>query len=305
MSNLISTVIICYNQAHFLAEAIQSVIDQDYTKKEIIVVNDGSVDNTREVALSFGDSVIYVEQENRGVAVARNRGIKESTGEYISLLDSDDIYMPSFLATLSSYLDNYPDVGLVCSDALIFNRKGDIGLRSIVFNKPKCKENFRWETVEFIAYPSTVMFRRSCLERTGLFEEGLSKIGANDWLMWVKMSLHLNLAYINKPLLKYRLHEYNASKSEQQIALSYRKASAFMVNSPMFMDYPPQYRAKLLFFRFATAWHEGPKMLSVRYFIEALRTDPSQLPYGLTVIRKGITRTVQRFIKRFSKKSKE
>jgi glycosyltransferase involved in cell wall biosynthesis len=299
MSNLISTVIICYNQAHFLAEAIQSVIDQDYTKKEIIVVNDGSIDNTREVAHSFGDSVRYFEQENSGVAIARNRGIKESTGEYISLLDSDDIYMPPFLSTLASYLDNNPDVGLICSDALFFDREGTIGLRSKIVNKPKCKENFRWETVEFIAYPSTVMFRRSCLEKTGLFEEGLSKIGANDWLMWVKMSLYFDLVYIDKPLSKYRIHDSNVSRSEQ-INHSMRKACAFVVNAPFFMEYPPHYRSKLLFFRFATAWHEGPKLLALHYLSEALRTDPSQLPFGLKVILKGVRRTVHRTCKRLS-----
>jgi glycosyltransferase involved in cell wall biosynthesis len=300
MPLLVSVVIICYNQAHFLGEAIQSVIEQDYSNKEIVVVNDGSLDNTRDIALSFGDSVQYIEQENSGVAVARNRGIKESTGDYICLLDSDDIYLPSFLSTLASYLEDHPDVGLVCSDAMIFNRKGDIGLRSKIVNKPMCEKNFRWETVEFIAYPSTVMFRRSCLRKTGVFEEGLSRIGSNDWLMWVKMSLHFDLAYIHRPLVKYRLHDTNASKSEQQIVLSSRKASAFVVNAPFFLEYPPHYRAKLLFFRFATAWYEGSKMVSVRYFLEAFRTNPSQLPFGLKVIRKGMARTVQRLMKQFS-----
>jgi glycosyltransferase involved in cell wall biosynthesis len=298
MHHLVSIVIICYNQAHFLAEAIQSVIDQDYSNKEIIVVNDGSVDNTREVALSFGDSVRYFEQENSGVAVARNRGIKESTGEYICLLDSDDIYMPHFLSTLASYLDNYPAVGLICSDALFFDREGAVGLRSKIVNKPKCEENFRWETVEFTAYPSTVMFRSSCLQKTGTFEEGLSKVGSNDWLMWVKMSLHCNLAYIKRPLVKYRLHESNASKNEQQIVLSSRKASAFIVNSSIFMEYPPHFRAKLLFFRFATTWHEGSKMISIQYFAKALQTDPSQLLFGIKVVLTGIKRTVRRTFKK-------
>lgn len=295
MSRLVSVVIICYNQGHFLAEAIQSVIDQDYVNKEIIIVNDGSVDNTREIALSFGNTIRYFEQENRGVAVARNRGIKESRGEYISFLDADDVYTPNFLSTLAAYLDAEPDVGLVCCDALFFNEHGIIGLRSNIVDEPKCKKNFRWETVEFIAYPSTVMFRRSCLQKTGFFEEGLSKVGANDWLMWVKMSLHFNLAYIDRPLVKYRIHENNVSKSEG-INDSMRKACAFVLHSPLFPCYPPLFQSKLLFFRFATAWHEGPKLHALKYFGKALLTDPSQFPFGLKVILKGCRRTVNRLV---------
>jgi len=107
MATFVSVIIPCYNQARFLAEAIQSALDQDYPNKEVIVVNDGSPDNTREVAAAFGDRIIYIEQPNNGAAGARNAGIRASKGEYIAFLDADDVCLPGRLALQAAILDQH------------------------------------------------------------------------------------------------------------------------------------------------------------------------------------------------------
>src|SRR5215211_9350661 len=95
-AGLVSVVIPCYNQAHFLGEAIESVLSQSYRNFEILVVDDGSTDNTSEVASRY-ERVRIVRQENRGLSGARNRGLREAKGEYVVFLDADDRLLPGAL----------------------------------------------------------------------------------------------------------------------------------------------------------------------------------------------------------------
>jgi glycosyltransferase involved in cell wall biosynthesis len=111
----VSVIIPCYNQGHFLAEAIQSVLDQDYPSKEIIVVNDGSTDETRLVAARFDKFITYIEQPNLGAASARNAGIRRAKGEYIAFLDADDVCLPGRLSLEADILEQQPEVGLVAT----------------------------------------------------------------------------------------------------------------------------------------------------------------------------------------------
>ncbi len=290
---LVSVIIPCYNQAHFLAEAVQSALDQDYPAVEVIVVNDGSPDNTREVATQFGDRIVYIEQENRGLSAARNAGIRAATGQYIALLDSDDIYLPSALTTLARCLDKHPNVGLVCSDALLFDDRGDFGLKSARSGRPRNPQNFRWETVEYCATPSTAMIREEVFRRVGLFNEYL-KNAAEDWLMWVQISRYFDMMYLDQPLVRYRIHERNATRNVERIHLGNRYAVAQVVNAPYFDEYPPHFRAKLLYYRFATAWRVEPKSTALGYFWQAVTTDPRQLPYGLRVLAQGMGNGLRR-----------
>jgi glycosyltransferase involved in cell wall biosynthesis len=289
----ISVIIPCYNQAHFLAEAIQSALDQDVPDLEVVVVNDGSPDNTREVAAHFGDRIRYIEQENGGLSSARNTGIRAARGEYIAFLDSDDVYLPGALVILAGCLDNHPNVGLVCSDALLFDRKGDFGLKSQWSGRPRNPANFRWETVEYCATPSTVMVRREVFDQVGPFDEYL-KNAAEDWLMWVHISRYYDMAYIDQPLVRYRIHDRNATRNLERIHQGNRYAVAQVIAAPHFSEYPAHFRAKLLYYRFATAWRTEPKRQALGYFLRALTTAPHQLPYGLRVLGQGIRNTLHR-----------
>ena len=297
MTALVSVVIPCYKQAHFLTDAVQSVLEQDYLQKEIVVVNDGSPDNTAEVAAAFGSSILYLEQENRGLPGARNTGIRAAHGEYVAFLDSDDLLLPESLSIRAAFLAAHLDTALVCSDARFFDESGSLGLLSDRALRPSNPANFRWETVEYCALPSTVMARRSSLDQVGLFDEEM-RTGGEDWPLWVRMSLYFNLAYLDQPLMLYRRHGGNATENLGRVNASNRLAVRKIVNARYFNEYPAHFRARLLFYRFAAAWHTESRSVALSYFWRALKTDPTQFPYGLRVIAQGIGRTTGRLWKR-------
>lgn len=293
MATRVSVVIPCYNQGRFLAQAIQSVLDQDYPDKEVIVVNDGSTDDTAAIASRFGDRIIYIEQPNRGAASARNMGIRASQGEYIAFLDADDVCLPGRLALEAAVLDRRPEVGLVAADAYLIDDSGRVlGLKSLISGAPRCPEDFRWETVEYCPTTSTVMVRRACFEVVGYFEESL--VAGEDWLQWVRISHSFSMAYVDQPLILYRQHGSNITRSIETIHRQNRIASHLAITWERFPEYPPHFRARLLFYRFATAWRVEPKRIALRYFLRALLTDPGQLPYGLRVIGRGLRNTWRR-----------
>lgn len=294
----VSVIIPSYNQGQFLGKAIQSILDQDYADIEVIVVNDGSTDDTRQVAAGFGKYITYVEQPNKGAASARNLGIRNSSGEYIAFLDADDVSLPGRLRLEAEILNTHHETGLVATDAYLIDSKGQIlGLKSELSGVPRNANDFRWETVEYCATTSTVMVRRKYFEEVGLFEERIPCAGGEDWLAWVRMSLSCSMVYLNIPTIYYRLHEANITRSQGFINHQNRVASHLAITWDRFSTYPAHFRAKLLFYRFATAWHESKRTAAI-YFLRALATDPAQLPFGLSVIRQGLRNTLQRLYKR-------
>lgn len=290
---LVSVVIPCYNQAQFLAEAVESVLSQDYPDKEIIVVNDGSPDNTRSVAAQFGNLIKYIEKENGGLSSARNTGIRAAKGDFVALLDCDDVCLDGRLKLQADYLIQHSDVGMVVSDALHFDGKQTSNLRSSTSGKPGNHSDFRWETAEYCMTPSTAMIRRSCFDAVGYFDERLRR-AAEDWLFAVRLAVQYPMAYVDKPLILYRIHPESATANPDLVNYENRKASAYAIAWSRFPEYPAHFRAKLLYYRFATAWHSEPKHIAMRFFARALLTDPSQIPFGLHILRLGIMNAVNR-----------
>lgn len=114
MSDLISVIIPTYNYGKYIEEAIKSVLQQDYAPLEIVIVDDGSTDNTREIVNPYlGDNVRYFYQENKGNAAARNFGILQANGEYIAQLDADDLYLPHKLSRQMAYMKAHPECEIV------------------------------------------------------------------------------------------------------------------------------------------------------------------------------------------------
>ena len=110
----ISVIVPTYNRTRFLPISIKSILAQTFEDYEIIIVDDGSTDDTSTVVRSFSDSRIkYIRQSNAGQAAARNTGLSHAAGEYIGFLDDDDLYVPSALQVLSTCLDKHPDIGMV------------------------------------------------------------------------------------------------------------------------------------------------------------------------------------------------
>jgi glycosyltransferase involved in cell wall biosynthesis len=209
---MISVIIPAYNRAQVIAEALQSVLDQTCTDYEIIVVDDGSTDETAEVIRGFTDRVRYVYQENRGSAAARNRGLQEARGDYIAFLDSDDLFTPEKLQKQVEYLQHNPHIGMVYSaysniddnhnelDIVPAQHAGHI-YRQLIF---QCK----------IATP-TVMIRRQVVETVGEFDINLPM--AQDVDYWIRIARHYEIGAINAPLTCVRLHPDNKPRDPEKI----------------------------------------------------------------------------------------
>lgn len=212
----VSVIIPAYNRANLIGETIQSVLDQTFTDFEIIVVDDGSTDNTREVIDSFKDPRIsYKYQENRGVAAARNTGIRFSGGEYIAFLDSDDLWLPQNLELKVKLLDACPDTALVFSDYYAFD--GDTGAtvgthwqnrpyRYLLESEERIRRPFK-ATLPFVTLmnPVAVMVRSYVFNEVGYFDESLR--GTDDWDMWIRIFQRFLIGAINTPLARFRYHD--------------------------------------------------------------------------------------------------
>lgn len=150
-SRTVSVIIPTYNRAHYLGEAVESILNQNIEdcQIEIIVVDDGSSDNTKAVLGKFGRSVRYIYQDNRGAGPARNRGIEEATGEWVSFLDSDDRWLPDKLNLQFRVLDAFPGYNAIHSEFQIFDETKILtskGLQSWV-SDPSIWEKIAWDKI--------------------------------------------------------------------------------------------------------------------------------------------------------------
>jgi glycosyltransferase involved in cell wall biosynthesis len=208
----ISVVIPSYNRAHLIAETIQSVLAQTFQDFEIIVVDDGSSDNTQEVISHF--PVRYFYQENKGASAARNTGIRLSLGEYIAFLDSDDLLLRHALQRGVEALNMYPEAGFSYGQAYLMNEREQIfGLIKSSFVRHSSlvdgKEIIREMLTTYTVPINTTMVRRRCLNTIGGFDESLKT--AEDRAFHVSMAKRYPVVYIAEPLIKYRVHSGSTS----------------------------------------------------------------------------------------------
>jgi glycosyltransferase involved in cell wall biosynthesis len=205
---LVSVIVPTYNYAHFVTEAVDSALAQSYPHREIIVVDDGSTDDTRSVLAPYGDRVRYLHQENQGLSGARNTGIRAAEGEYIALLDADDAWHPRKLELQVAYLRDHPEVGLVGASLFTDRRLcwPEIGDLSSV-----AADTYRLEELvgKMRFGPSSVVMRRSCLDEVGLFDPTLRCVEDRD--LWVRFASRFRVAMLHAPLLWYRQHPASLS----------------------------------------------------------------------------------------------
>jgi len=215
MSKLISVIIPTYNRADIITDAINSVLEQTYQIFEIIVVDDGSTDNTVEIIKKIDDSrIIYIYQENSGrPSAARNTGIKKSTGDYIAFLDSDDLWHREKLEKQIAILDNNPNIGLVTnwSSYKTFNNE-EIKIK--MSQAKSQRENILYILTApdkaFTGTP-TLLVRKECLEKVGSFDETMTF--CEDWDLFFRISLLYEIYNIEKVLTYIRIHQENISKT--------------------------------------------------------------------------------------------
>jgi glycosyltransferase involved in cell wall biosynthesis len=193
----ITVIIPVYNRPGFVKEAIQSVLDQTYSNVEIIVVNDGSTDDTPLVLQSFGDKIRIIHQENRGVSAARNTGIKNSKSKWIAFLDSDDIWLPEKLHLQIQFFENHPDAR-ICQTEEIWIKDGK---RLYPKKKHKKKSGMIFKNCLplCIVSPSAVMIHREMFDLVGVFDESLP--ACEDYDLWLRISCQYPIYLLDKPLI--------------------------------------------------------------------------------------------------------
>jgi glycosyltransferase involved in cell wall biosynthesis len=206
---LISIVIPAYNAEAFIAEAIESVLAQDYQIREIIVVDDGSTDNTPGVLESYQNRIRFIRQSNAGLGTARNTGIAAANGELIAFLDADDRWLPEKLSKQYKCLIHNPKAGLVHTDLLEWRPQEssqthrEIGRGEFQGScLPSLIQNNR-------VLPSTVLVKKECLDRVGNFDP--QPTGVEDWDLWLRIAREYEFAYVAEPLVLYRMHDANMS----------------------------------------------------------------------------------------------
>ena len=206
---LVSVIIPTYNRGWVVEAAVDSVLEQDYPHVELIVVDDGSMDDTPGLLALYGNRITVCRQENRGVSSARNRGIEKSSGELIAFLDSDDTWTPRKLSCQVAFFRNNPDA-LICQTEEIWIRNGKR------VNPKKIHQKLSGMIFEpslnlCLVSPSSVMMRREFFDHVGLFDETLP--ACEDYDLWLRASANYPVYLIDDPLtVKRGGHEDQLSR---------------------------------------------------------------------------------------------
>jgi glycosyltransferase involved in cell wall biosynthesis len=258
----VSVVIPCYNYGRFLAQAINSALAQLYPPVEVIVVDDGSNDNTADVARSFGERVRYIHQENRGLSGARNTGIRAAVGEWIAVLDADDIWQKDKLLLQMQFAAANSSVCLIGAQTTHnYHPEKYTELFSIV------------NTVNLLgALPfgaSSAVAKRSALLAAGLFDEAKRNVEDRD--MWLKLSLQGDVARVNLPLWTYRFHDGQMINNSKRMADGYLKVlHDFFAAHPQYKIQAPAAYAYCHYDAAVSYFENGSRWRALRHCIKSL-----------------------------------
>jgi len=206
---LVSVIIPLYNREDYIGEAIDSLLSQTYENTEIIVVDDCSTDDGLSVVEGYGDTRIKLikNEKNMGISYTRTRGLKEAKGEYIALLDSDDIAMPNRIEKQAVYLERNSKVGVVGSNRIEFCNGKDIGISKHWLEAEELKVALLLDMP--MSNPS-LMMRRGVVEE---FSYDSDYIVAEDYEFLYRVSKKWDLANLEEPLIKYRIHSGQITKN--------------------------------------------------------------------------------------------
>lgn len=213
----VTVIIPAYNQEKFLGAAIDSVLLQTFSDFEIVVIDDGSTDKTEAVARQYGEKIRYHYQTNRGLAGARNSGIRLARGELIGLLDADDVWLPEFLEKMTAGAQENPRAGVFYCRAICIDDQG-IDLGQVVGRQADHSIDLR----NFILrsnflIPSTILIRKEIIAVAGLFDEEFKYVGCEDLDLWLRLTPENEFIEIPVVLAKYRVHESSLSADPQKM----------------------------------------------------------------------------------------
>jgi len=219
---LVSIVIATHNYGQYIEQAVESVIKQTFTDWELVIIDDGSTDNTKENLSSLlkDKRITYFWQENLGQPKAKNRGIQLAKGEFIAFLDADDAWLPEKLEKQLPVFDKDLEIGITYTGLQIMNENGQLGE---IRQCKKLKGNvFKESLYQTIPPFSSTIVRKTVLKEVGLFNEHIPL--AIDFELWLRVSMRYQFNYIDEPLLFYRTGHANLSKrykERRKIVINY------------------------------------------------------------------------------------
>jgi glycosyltransferase involved in cell wall biosynthesis len=266
---LVSVIIPAYNSAAFVLQAVQSALDQTYRNYEVIVVDDGSTDDTKLLLSRFEGQLRYLYQENRGLSDARNTGLKAAKGDLVCFLDADDLWASNKLELQLAFLQEHPDIALLSGQQEKFRDHGS------PYTPFSAAENLGENATQTFPMPeafvklvrsnfikvSTVMVRKECFEKAGLFDTNLTAVEDRD--MWLRISAHFSVACFPWVVCKKRLHGLNMSGNRtRQIRL---RIQVLEKNRALFPALAP-----------SSAWDKQLGKLYLRTAYDSLSRDQSK-----------------------------
>lgn len=286
-SDLVSVIIPAFEAATTIGETLRSVLGQTHRPIEVIVVDDGSSDETGRITRTFGEAVRYVRQTNAGDAAARNTGIRHAIGSYLAFLDADDLWRPTKLEAQMALLAAEPSIGAAQCGAVFVDEE----LRPLEIRTCRPGRLDLWDVLCFRnlpAFSSSVLMRRSCLERIG--ETDLSVRGKDEWDLAIRVTRWCSLACVAEPLVLRRVHGASASR---QVAYAERQIRPGLeILGRLFADptLPPairqrRRRAYAAFYRMiAGSYLEGRRLPEAFLWLgRAIASDPRELAYALAL----------------------
>lgn len=267
----VSVIIATYNRDKFIGEAVQSILDQTYKDFEIIIVDDGSSDSTKEIIESLKDPrVHYYYQENKGRSNARNKALALAKGKYITFLDSDDLYLPSKLEIQVKYMEENPDIHMIYTSAYCIDEIGNsLKHKYEAKTSGKIYKDIAFFVPVTITLP-TVMVRKEVFEKAGNFDEVMYRFEDTD--MWRRISKHYQIGAISEFTCKLRTHSDNHLLNQDPVKI----ASALKYYSLKILNEDTEYGIVFL-----------EKNLSNLYihYGQALQTVPEFAPTGDELIK--------------------
>ena len=233
----VSVVIPNYNYGRFIAETIASALAQTYPIREVIVIDDGSTDDSIEVIGRFGSKVKLINQKNQGVGAARNIGFENSSGEFVAFLDADDIWLPN---KIEEQMKHFTDgVGLVSCGMREFSSQDGKTIEVYLSDKNEwTAKDILLRKHQIIVSGSAIVVRRTLFEQVGGFDKRKELHPAEDWEFCYRMALAGKVVFTPKVLVDYRNHgnngHFKTTRMERAMMLSFEK---------IFADAPPEFLA--------------------------------------------------------------